>query len=33
MGVLGMLGVLGMPGMTAYFGLKDVGLPQAGQVE
>jgi NADPH-dependent curcumin reductase CurA len=25
------LNVLGMPGMTAYFGLKDVGLPQAGQ--
>lgn len=25
------LNVLGMPGMTAYFGLMDVGLPQAGQ--
>ncbi len=25
------LNVLGMPGMTGYFGLKDVGLPQAGQ--
>lgn len=25
------LGVLGMPGMTAYFGLLDVGKPQAGQ--
>jgi NADPH-dependent curcumin reductase CurA len=25
------LNVFGMPGMTAYFGLKDVGLPQAGQ--
>ena len=25
------LNVLGMPGMTAYFGLKDVGLPQAGE--
>ena len=25
------LNVYGMPGMTAYFGLKDVGLPQAGQ--
>jgi NADPH-dependent curcumin reductase CurA len=25
------LNVLGMPGMTAYFGLKDVGQPQAGE--
>jgi len=25
------LNVLGMPGMTAYFGLKEVGLPKAGQ--
>ena len=25
------LNVFGMPGMTAYFGLKDVGLPKAGQ--
>ncbi|HKX44206.1 MAG TPA: NADP-dependent oxidoreductase [Burkholderiaceae bacterium] len=25
------LNVLGMPGMTAYFGLMDVGLPQAGE--
>jgi NADPH-dependent curcumin reductase CurA len=25
------LNVLGVPGMTAYFGLMDVGLPQAGQ--
>jgi len=25
------LGVLGMPGMTAYFGLLDTGLPQAGE--
>jgi NADPH-dependent curcumin reductase len=25
------LGVLGMPGMTAYFGLKDVGRPKAGE--
>jgi len=25
------LGVLGMPGMTAYFGLLDIGKPQAGQ--
>jgi NADPH-dependent curcumin reductase CurA len=25
------LGTLGMPGMTAYFGLLDVGQPQAGQ--
>jgi NADPH-dependent curcumin reductase len=25
------LNVYGMPGMTAYFGLKDVGLPQPGQ--
>jgi NADPH-dependent curcumin reductase CurA len=25
------LNVLGMPGMTAYFGLKDVGLPRAGE--
>ena len=25
------LNVLGMPGMTAYFGLKDVGLPKAGE--
>ena len=25
------LGTLGMPGMTAYFGLLDVGKPQAGQ--
>jgi len=25
------LNVLGMPGMTAYFGLKDVGLPHAGE--
>ena len=25
------LNVLGMPGMTAYFGLLDVGLPQAGE--
>lgn len=25
------LGVLGMPGMTAYFGLLDVGKPQAGE--
>ena len=25
------LGALGMPGMTAYFGLLDVGKPQAGQ--
>ncbi|MFI7600278.1 NADP-dependent oxidoreductase [Actinoplanes sp. NPDC049681] len=25
------LGVLGMPGMTAYFGLLDIGRPQAGQ--
>lgn len=25
------LGVLGMPGMTAYFGLLDVGQPQAGE--
>jgi NADPH-dependent curcumin reductase CurA len=26
------LNVLGMPGMTGYFGLKEVGLPQAGEV-
>jgi NADPH-dependent curcumin reductase CurA len=25
------LGVLGMPGMTAYFGLLDIGKPQAGE--
>ena len=25
------LGVLGMPGMTAYFGLKEIGKPQAGE--
>jgi NADPH-dependent curcumin reductase CurA len=25
------LNVLGMPGMTAYFGLMDVGMPQAGE--
>jgi NADPH-dependent curcumin reductase CurA len=25
------LNVLGMPGMTAYFGLMDIGLPQAGE--
>jgi len=25
------LGVLGMPGMTAYFGLKEIGLPKAGE--
>ena len=25
------LGILGMPGMTAYFGLLDTGLPQAGE--
>ena len=25
------LNVLGMPGMTAFFGLKDVGLPKAGE--
>lgn len=25
------LNVLGMPGMTAYFGLKDVGLPKSGE--
>jgi NADPH-dependent curcumin reductase CurA len=25
------LNVLGMPGMTAYFGLLDVGMPQAGE--
>lgn len=25
------LNVLGMPGMTAYFGLKDVGLPKTGE--
>lgn len=25
------LGVLGMPGMTAYFGLLDIGRPQAGE--
>jgi NADPH-dependent curcumin reductase len=25
------LGVLGMPGMTAYFGLLDIGKPEAGQ--
>ena len=25
------LGTLGMPGMTAYFGLLDIGKPQAGQ--
>ena len=25
------LGVLGMPGLTAYFGLMDIGKPQAGQ--
>ena len=25
------LGVLGMPGMTAYFGLKEIGQPKAGQ--
>ncbi|CAE7791469.1 yfmJ [Symbiodinium microadriaticum] len=25
------LNILGMPGMTAYFGLKDVGLPKAGE--
>lgn len=25
------LNTLGMPGMTAYFGLKDVGLPKAGE--
>ncbi|MEV8508587.1 NADP-dependent oxidoreductase [Actinoplanes sp. NPDC051475] len=25
------LGVLGMPGMTAYFGLLDIGRPEAGQ--
>jgi NADPH-dependent curcumin reductase CurA len=25
------LGVLGMPGMTAYFGLKDIGQPKAGE--
>jgi NADPH:quinone reductase len=25
------LGILGMPGMTAYFGLLDVGKPQAGE--
>ncbi len=25
------LGILGMPGMTAYFGLKDIGKPQAGE--
>ena len=25
------LGVLGMPGLTAYFGLLDIGQPQAGQ--
>jgi NADPH-dependent curcumin reductase len=25
------LGVLGMPGMTAYFGLKDIGAPKAGE--
>lgn len=25
------LGVLGMPGMTAYFGLLDIGQPQAGE--
>jgi NADPH:quinone reductase len=25
------LGILGMPGLTAYFGLLDIGKPQAGQ--
>jgi NADPH-dependent curcumin reductase CurA len=25
------LGVLGMPGMTAYFGLKEIGQPKAGE--
>jgi NADPH-dependent curcumin reductase len=25
------LGILGMPGMTAYFGLKEIGQPQAGE--
>ncbi len=25
------LGVLGMPGLTAYFGLKDIGAPKAGE--
>jgi NADPH-dependent curcumin reductase CurA len=25
------LGMLGMPGMTAYFGLKDIGQPKAGE--
>ena len=25
------LGVLGMPGLTAYFGLKEIGQPQAGE--
>jgi NADPH-dependent curcumin reductase CurA len=25
------LGILGMPGMTAYFGLKEIGKPQAGE--
>jgi len=25
------LGVLGMPGMTAYFGLKEIGVPQPGE--
>jgi NADPH-dependent curcumin reductase CurA len=25
------LGVLGMPGMTAYFGLKEIGAPKAGE--
>jgi NADPH-dependent curcumin reductase CurA len=26
------LGVLGMPGMTAYFGLKEIGQPKAGEM-
>jgi len=25
------LGVLGMPGITAYFGLKEIGSPKAGE--
>ncbi|MEO6016078.1 MAG: NADP-dependent oxidoreductase [Polaromonas sp.] len=31
LGLTSWLNVLGMPGMTGYFGLLDVGLPQAGE--
>ena len=30
-GVSKFLGVLGMPGMTAYFGMKEIGVPQPGE--